>query len=191
MCFQPSSVAHITGADNGLTAIGQARAAVKPMLANYSVLTWTGESLKGGGFTEVIQDFLHNRPDRKVVAFRQVGLSRLEFEQSWNSIASAHPGQFLVVELDVEAEAARLGATWEWDTQHGPLPAGVRHHFLLGRIAVKSTATSRVLALGGGGCPSLECRLGMGAGAHWSVLALSRGGKEPFPGVADYAASIA
>ena len=58
---------------------------------------------------------------------------------------------------------------------------------MLGRTALKITQSRRVVAMGGGGIAASEASAGFGDGVQWTVYALSRGKKEEFPSLCDFA----
>jgi len=57
----------------------------------------------------------------------------------------------------------------------------------LNRIASKCTKAKQVIALGGGGVAANEAEAGFADGVKWTVYALSRGKKEEYPALCDFA----
>lgn len=150
--------------------------------------------MAGHGFTSLIGDFLALNSNSKVIAFFSDSneARRRRFEESWYAVLSAYPRRCIAVDVNVEAESSSLGLIEEWNmfSLAAGLPSIARFHFLIGRLAVKFGQASKVLALGGGGTARLGCLCGMRDKLSWTVFALSRGGKEPFPSICDLALEI-
>ena len=87
--------------------------------------------------------------------------------------------------------------TWCDAAEHGiteelkgvqDLPEWAQEYFLLGRLACKLTGSKTVFSLGGGGISAYEAKATASAGMKWTIYAMSRGRKEAYPSLADWAA---
>merc|ERR1712113_1243103 len=87
--------------------------------------------------------------------------------------------------------------TWRDAAEHGiteelkgvqDLPEWAQEYFLLGRLACKLTGSKTVFSLGGGGISAYEAKASATSGALWTIYAMSRGRKEAYPTLADWAA---
>lgn len=145
-----------------------------------------GRLLEFGGLTAVISAFLRGNPSRWVVAFvKHTGVD--DFRVSWpRESAAEFEGRVVIVAVDVETDAARVGLEWELGLVKA-FPKQDRERYLLGRIAEKNSGSKLVLALGGEGVLGPEAVASFADGVHWIVYALSRGRKEEVPTLMDWA----
>ena len=67
------------------------------------------------------------------------------------------------------------------------MPQWALQYYALGRVAIKATGSMFVLCLGGGGIAQNEAEANILDGGSWVVFALSRGRKESYPSVLDWA----
>merc|ERR1712194_718023 len=77
--------------------------------------------------------------------------------------------------FDFSGEADRIAA----------LPAKAQDFYNLGRVAMKTTCSKMVLAIGGGGIAAQEADASLLEGVQWVIFALSRGRKEENPSILD------
>eukprot|EP00435_Cladocopium_sp_Y103_P032363 s2557_g8.t1 len=158
---------------------------LKTLQEECSLLVWDGDDFSLSSFTRLVPKFLDFGPDRRAAAFRQIGESSMaRFKQSWSKVAETFPGRLAVVPVEVPKDPLRLlGPTEIRDCRD--LPPARQRFVLLGRLAIKVTGATRVLAMGGGGVSLKEAELS--EDIRWTVFALSRGHKEMFPTLVDWA----
>lgn len=99
-----------------------------------------------------------------------------------------YPQQVIVVPIDYPViPPSAYNISGEIQEYVAELPAWAQEYFALGRIAIKTTKSKQVVALGGGGIAAKEATAGFQDGVKWTVYALSRGRVEEFPTMCDFA----
>ncbi|CAL1141512.1 unnamed protein product [Cladocopium goreaui] len=160
---------------------------LKTLQEECSLLVWDGDDYSLSSFTRLVPKFLDFGPDRRAAAFRQISESSMaSFKKSWSKVAEMFPGRLAVIPVEVPQDPLRLlGPAEIRDCQD--LPPARKSFVLLGRAAIKVTGATRVLAMGGGGVSLKEAELSEDQDIRWTVFALSRGHKEMFPTLVDWA----
>eukprot|EP00401_Gymnodinium_catenatum_P026745 CAMPEP_0117577564 /NCGR_PEP_ID=MMETSP0784-20121206/63489_1 /TAXON_ID=39447 /ORGANISM="" /LENGTH=460 /DNA_ID=CAMNT_0005377073 /DNA_START=156 /DNA_END=1538 /DNA_ORIENTATION=- len=158
-------------------------------LDDCSLLIWDGEEYSSTGFTKLIPAFLKGRAGRKAAAFC-LRYEVDEFQKCWSSVLRGSMLQVAVVLVDAEppkfadAEVYRVKRDLN---QANSLPDWAAAYLLLSRIAMKASGAMRVVALGGGNITAMEAQLSVNEGVKWTIFALSRGRKETYPSLLDWA----
>jgi len=62
--------------------------------------------------------------------------------------------------------------------------------FNLGRIAIKTTGSTKVISIGGGHISGEEAEASLSENVKWAILAVSRGKREASPSILDWACEI-
>jgi len=187
---EPQSIMHIKGFGSGLN--GKADEAVLRDISRSGckMIAWDGDPLEGTGFTNIVPNFLENDPQTKALAF-VLDYEVDDFRESWEKVIEQYPGRIRVVAVDLKPaiwrDAADYGITEELEDVQG-LPDWAQEYFLMGRLACKATGSKQIFSLGGGGIAAHEAKVSTNSGAVWTIYALSRGRKEAYPTLADWAA---
>ena len=186
----PGAIAHIKGFGGGIPDNRWKKEALQRLQSfNIFTLVWDGDSPKESSFTALVTEFLRANPSGKAVAFKKnTGVEK--FCTMWAKEADEFPGRILVVAIDVEKDAQTLGISEEVSRVQ-ELPMWAQEFFLLGRVAIKATGSKMVICVGGGGITGQEADASFedGAGIQWTVFAVSRGKKEQYPSMLDWAAT--
>lgn len=177
---KPEETIHIKGFGAGSVGSFYDQEAIA-QLQGHRLLVWDGDAFKDHIFTKLVPMFLAPDPNRWAVAFRMKD-DMEGFRRSWGKVARQFPGRIAVVPVDVEG--------WAREAEYmkvRSLPRQAQLFFLLGRMALKTTGSKRVLALGGGGIAAMEAQASEIEGVEWTVCALSRGKQETGPTLMDWA----
>jgi len=183
-------IVHIKGFGEGMGTMYDNE--ITTLLKDFDVLVWDGDDFSATGFTQWVPKFLASRADTKVAAFRLT--SEMEdFHTEWDRVLAPYHGRCVVIPVNLEApafvDAERFNVKGELQRAKG-LPDWASEYFLLGRVGIKVTGSSHVLAMGGGGISAIEADMSKDE-VTWTVFAASRGKQEEFPSLVDYAASTA
>ena len=173
------TVAHIKGFDKGMGSYYHEEAIEK--LGSYQAIAFDGDNYEEDGFTALIPKFLALAADKVVIAFK-LNEEIDEMKRSYASLDVLHRMTIVGVDTDkamnmMTSETKRLGDMPQWCLEY----------YALGRVAIKATGSMFVLCLGGGSIAQNEAEANIKAGGSWVVFALSRGEKERFPSVMDWA----
>lgn len=156
------------------------------LLESCSIIVWDGDPPNDTGFTALVTIFLRERSERKAVAFRKIGTVD-EFQTDWQEQAADFRDRLLVVTLDPAVDIPRFPCLSAEFGRLGAFPKWAQECYVLGRMALKATASKQVIALGGGGVVGQEAEASFSDGVQWAVYALSRGQKEQHPTIMDWA----
>ena len=143
-----------------------------------TILAWDGEPPDQSGFAALVPLFLREQPQRKAVAFtRREDVE--DFQAKWRDVSAEFKDRIVVVAVDVEAHQSEPGMA-------SALPVVDQSRFILRRVALRSTGSKRVIALGGCGIAAAEAAASV-ADVKWTVYSLGRGSKESVPSLMDWA----
>jgi len=149
-----------------------------------------GDPFVETGFTKMVPEFLEKNAQSKALAF-VLDYEVDDFRASWEMVIERYPGRIRVVAVDLKSpiwrDAADHGITKELQDVQG-LPEWAQKYFLMGRLACKATGSKQVFSLGGGGISAHEAEASTNSGTLWTIYALSRGRKEAYSTLADWAA---
>merc|ERR1712190_318993 len=95
--------------------------------------------------------------------------------------------RIVVAPIDFPEDAAANGVEAEMHEMCGDMPSWAQEYYALGRCAIKATGSKQVVALGGGGIAGNEAQAHFPEGGEWTIYALSRGKKEEYPALCDFA----
>jgi len=158
---------------------------IMQVLKGTAMLVWDGDDPKDDGFTKFVDMYLKNTSGFAVAFKKRYEVPK--FNSRWYKTMAAYPGRVTVVAIDYPDDNAAYGVDKELIDFCGEYPGWAQEYFALGRIAMHITKSKRVISAGGGGIAGAEAMAGFGAGVQWTVYALSRGRKEEFPTLCDFA----
>lgn len=184
-----SKIAHIKGFGSGIGKFYNDE--VLALLKECELLVWDGDGYKEDSFTQIVPLFLASHPDARAVAFK-LNYETDILKDKWASVVKKFPGRIFVVPVELippaNKDAVRFGIDEE--VKKVPdLPDWAQEYFILGRVASKATGSKTVISLGGGGIAANEASVGIDDGQQWHIFALSRGKKEQFPSLLNFAAA--
>jgi len=187
---KPHAIIHLKGFGGGLNATSD-RAVLRDISrSKCKMMVWDGDPFDETGFTKLVPKFLEENPQSKALAFK-LDYEVDNFKESWEKIIEQFPDRIRLVAIDMKPpiwhDAAEHGITDELKGVQD-LPDWAQEYFLLGRLACKLTGSKTVFSLGGGGISAYEAKAAANAGMKWTIYAMSRGRKEAYPTLADWAA---
>ena len=173
------TVAHIKGFGKGIGSYYDEEAIKE--LGSYDAIAFDGDPYEEDGFTALIPKFLALAGRRIVIAFK-TWEDIVEMQSSYTNLKVLH--RMIIVRVNIEKAMETI--TGE-NSSLGDMPQWAQQYYALGRVAIKATGSMFVLCLGGGSIAQNEAEANIKAGGSWVVFALSRGEKERFPSVMDWA----
>jgi len=186
----PEKIVHVKGFGSGLNGIMDEAVLDDILHSTCEMIVWDGDPFEDTGFTKMVPKFLERNPQSKALAF-VLDYEVDDFRESWEKVIERYPGRIRVVAVDLKPpiwrDAADYGITEELQDVQG-LPDWAQEYFLMGRLACKATGSKQIFSLGGGGIAAHEAKVSTNSGAVWTIYALSRGRKEAYPTLADWAA---
>jgi len=187
---KPDKIVHLKGFGSGLSGNVDEAVLDDILRSKCEMIVWDGDPLEDTGFTKMVPKFLERKPQSKALAF-VLNYEIDVFRESWEKVIERYPGRIRVVAVDLKPpiwrDAADYGITKELEDVQG-LPVWAQEYFLMGRLACKATGSKQVFSLGGGGISAHEAEASRTSGTVWTIYALSRGRKEAYPTLADWAA---
>mmetsp|Transcript_4404 Transcript_4404/g.9648 ORF Transcript_4404/g.9648 Transcript_4404/m.9648 type:complete len:323 (-) Transcript_4404:160-1128(-) len=168
-----SNVVNLKGYGSGLQGT-EYHSEVLQAIGDAPVVVWEGDWLKADSFTSVIPVWLKADPTRRAVGFRKAEGDRQGFVDSWCAVPEVADQVVtaLVSPESVETVEDELRAL-------GTPEADVRNS-ALGFLAMRASASSKVIAVGGGKTCALEARACLalhaltGRAPAWLVLDVPR-----------------
>jgi len=186
----PEKIVHIKGFGSGLSGNIDEAVLDDILRSKCEMIAWDGDPWEETGFTKMVPQFLERNSQSKALAF-VLDYELDVFRESWEKVIERYPGRIRVVTVDLKPpiwrDAADYGITEELQDVQG-LPDWAQEYFLMGRLACKATGSKHVFSLGGGGISAHEAKASTTSGMVWTIYALSRGRKEAYPTLADWAA---
>jgi len=173
-------IAHIKGFGDGMGKYYLEDALAQ--LKDFDAIAFDGDSYSDTGFTALVPLFLRLDPRKRAFAFK-FNTSIKKFKANWN-IQNAWD-QITIV--SVEKKKAMPDFAGEISRLPSSLPKSAVDFYVLGRAAIKATGATHVVCLGGGGITGWEAEATLGSDVTWVIFALSRGRKEEFPTIMDWA----
>lgn len=183
----PGEVAHVKGFRHGICE-DSALASSLQLLQNCSLLVWDGDAHDETGFTVLVPSFLRERPERQALAFTADRRAE-EFRGAWQRQLVEFSGRITLVSVDVERCIARLELASE-RARVSSFAERQQERFFVGRIALKSSGSKFIVALGGDGIVRQEAEASLNDGVQWTIFALSCDSKNQAPSLRDWATKI-
>jgi len=180
-CFADAglTIAHIKGFGKGIGSYYNEEAIEE--LESYNAIAFDGDPYEENGFTALIPKFLALAGSRTVIAFK-ASEDIVEMASSYTNLKVL--SSMIIVRVNIKKAMETI--TGE-NSSLGDMPQCAQQFYALGRVAIKATGSKFVLCLGGGGIARKEAEAYTFDGGRWVVFALSRGKKESYPSVLDWA----
>eukprot|EP00930_Biecheleria_cincta_P062054 TRINITY_DN47568_c0_g1_i1.p1 TRINITY_DN47568_c0_g1~~TRINITY_DN47568_c0_g1_i1.p1 ORF type:complete len:236 (+),score=30.33 TRINITY_DN47568_c0_g1_i1:65-772(+) len=144
---------------------------LRNMLGKDGVIAWDGDLFHATSFTRVLDKLLAATPLRAVAFCFANG--RDVFERSWAERARCYDnGSVIHLVLVAEGSDPRL----ECGEAHQDTAIDDQGWLALGRRALQSTGSSKVVAIGGGGVAGMEAAAAIAENTQWVIYKVHRAG---------------